>query len=199
MQQEQQKYYANQQLNSKATFNQNFHYQSSQSSLSSSSVSISSSNGSMPSLNSSNPNLTRSNQDLNYSLIKLFTYPNLNNKTPKERVDVLKLTLEEVNQQKNLIGKQLEEMTRLINNLKSKLSPQDLEDVMNRLEIGDNKMSSYSSFDKMSQLNEITPSKKSKNNFNHLNSPLVEKNKTTETLNGDMDSTILADLSNNHA
>ncbi|CAF0723547.1 unnamed protein product [Brachionus calyciflorus] len=201
MQQEQQKYYSSQQFNTKPIYNQ-YQYSNSQSSLSSSSASISSSTSSIPSISTSNPNLNRIPNGIYESNFQSISknLPNLTNKTPEERVDILKNSLDEVTQQKDSICKQLEELSRLESNLKSKLSPKDLEDVLNRLKISDSKMGSFSSFEKSNQAQikqnlvlETTPSKQQPAVITNLNSPIVSKTANLDVQNGDMDSTILAD------
>lgn len=126
-------------------------------------------------------------------------FPNLANKSAKEKIDALKNILDENTRQKLVVCKQLDDLSRMESNLKSKLSPHDLEDVLNRLKLKDSMINSFSSFETNNQNkltnfhlnNESTPNKKQLQN--EINSPLKAK-----TSSGEMDSTILADSCSNN-
>lgn len=175
----------------------NHSYQLSQPSLSSSSASITSSNNSIASLSRSDSNLNLAHGSESNQQKFSQNLPNLANKSAKEKIELLNKSLDEVAKQRSVVCKQLEDLSRLESNLKLKLSPQDLEDVLNRLKLNDTKMGSFSSFETKNpkQLtnflpkNELTPSKSQ----NEINSPLKDK-----VTSSDMDSTILAESSTNN-
>lgn len=162
----------------------NSNYQLSQPSLSSSSASISSSNNSITSL-------SRSDSSINLvDVCEVSSYlPNLASKSAKEKIEILRKSLDEVCKQKSSVCKQLEDLGRLESNLKSKLSSRDLEDVLNRLKLQESKMSAFSSFEgknltNFNLNNESTPNK------NDLQTEIISPMKDKP---GDMDSTILAE------
>lgn len=205
MQQQQQKYGHNQQYNNlKMNFNNSYMHQSqysnSTSSLSSSVLSISS--NSSASSGTSNIYTQQQSGQLNLQNNNQFQnqyQTNLANLSPAEQHALnLKKSLDEVTKQKESICKQLEELSKQETLLKSKLSQQDLDDVLKMLKTVDIKMGSFSMFDKSNQTNQndnltdqLTPGKSKNSNSESQN---VEKNNTSS---GDLDSTFIAENGNN--
>ena len=196
--------YASQNLNQNADYGSgyigsNHNYQLSQPSLSSSSASINSSNNSIGSLSRSDSHLNMADGSDTYNQKLMHNFPNLTNKSAKEKIEVLKKILDENTRQKLVVCKQLDDISQMESDLKSKLSPHDLEDVLNRLKLKDSMINSFSSFEtnnpnKLASFhlnNQSTPNKKQLQN--EINSPLKSKTKSS-----DMDSTILADSCSNN-
>lgn len=203
MQQEQPKYYGNpQQFNMKLNFNSSYtpsnqgisnQFSQSSSSLGSSALSISSSSSnSTTSLSSSNPNICRqANQaQLSVNSPKRLQIQLSNSK--EQNISNLKRSLEEIAQQKASICKQLEDLSKDEVSLKTKLSPKDLDDVLKMLTVNDNKMGSFSSYDRNEPKNSVQLNQKENLN-NDLGSSLLDNSNSSDTDSGDMDSTFLAD------
>ncbi len=139
------------QLNNKPVFNANINYssnisgsynsyntiQDSKSSLTTSSSSLYSTSSSNSSLNNlSNNPVTKYNN----------TFDTLNQN--EQLIYSLKKSLDELTEQKNTICNKLKELSQKEIDLKSKLTSHDLDDILRQLKSNNNKMSSFSQYDK---------------------------------------------------